>query len=189
MTTISERLEKLSIQPVLDNYHPIGTDALHEIESRRGSPLPDAYRIFVAQYGCSFFPELTIRVRPSTAPSSHISDDGTYELAVFFGSNDDTYGILEVIDGLGERLPPRTIPIANDDFGNLFVIGPENDNAIYFWSASDDEIPDDYLEQNLPVPDDIYSKNLRLVADSFSDFVERFVPMIEDEVGEYRPFD
>jgi hypothetical protein len=80
----------------------------------------------------------------------------------FLSLYDGEYSNLERrIRSLNERIPPDTLPIANDSFGNAILLGLHGDRRgkVYFW---------DHEKEPDSQPD---WSNVSLVADSFDAFM------------------
>jgi hypothetical protein len=80
----------------------------------------------------------------------------------FLSLYDGEYSNLERrIRSLNERIPPDTLPIANDSFGNAILLGLHGDRRgkVYFWDH--EEEPDNQPDWS----------NVSLVADSFDAFM------------------
>ena len=63
------------------------------------------------------------------------------------------------------------------DGSSQYVLGIGGDdlNKVYFWNFEEWPDPDDYEDQGIEVPEDWQYQNMTLVANSFSDFLSRFV--------------
>lgn len=85
----------------------------------------------------------------------------------FLSIHDGEYSNLERnVRSLSERIPPDTIPIADDPFGNVIVIGLQGDQRgkVYFWDH--EEEPEDQPDWS----------NVDLIADSFDHFMAGLRP-------------
>jgi hypothetical protein len=173
---VDSKLSELGLQPLgKTEYVPVTRDEVADLEDALGAPLPSDYKAFIMKYGKSLFSE-EVRLRPIQLPPKHISDEGFLDLSSFYGSNADDDDLLSCLEALKGRMPETMVPIADDLWGNNFLLGVagKDRNKVYLWDCDNELAAEDYVRKGLPVPDDLWYRNLTLVANSFTDFINRF---------------
>ena len=140
-----------------------------------GIPLPEDYKAFVTKYGESHFSQI-VQVRPIESPPDHISSEGLFDFSSFYGSDGDGDGLFTHLQVLKGRMPETMLPIGRDFSGNVFClgVGAKDRNKVYLWDFEGEPAAEDYTEQGLAVPANLWYQNLTLVANSFTDFIDRF---------------
>lgn len=140
--------------------------ALAELESAVGAPLPADYRAWLLAEGGG---QLEEEMRYGTDDLD--ADDRTHpSVTIFLG-----LGAPEQIDlawyrrTYASRMPAELIPVATNDVGDLVVlaVSGEHTGSTWHW-AHEEETADE------PQP---YWGNLTRVTDSFTTFVEGLVPV------------
>ena len=144
------------------------TDEAHvtRLEVRLGCPLPEDYREFLLLYnggrpepGCFQFAQ---RTGPYT--------DSVIDWFLTLHENPYTYTNLErKLDVFADRIPPGTLPIANDPGGNCVLLGLNADirGKVYFW---------DHDREPARQPD---WSNIDLIAEDFDTFMRKLIPLEE----------
>ena len=61
---IEEKLLGLGLKPIGGQYSPMSFKEIKQLERILGDTLPDDYKNFVSTYGCSYFPNHMVLVRP-----------------------------------------------------------------------------------------------------------------------------
>lgn len=130
-------------------------DELQALERRLNATLPQDYRRFLKRVNGG---------RPNPRQFEGPTGDGS--VIHFFFTLDHRskyYQIVEEIQAFVDRIPPKTLPIACDPFGNLVLldIGAKSAGAIYFWE-----------HENENMEGDPWWDNISYIAPSFSDFVD-----------------
>jgi hypothetical protein len=186
--TFEARLKELGLKPLYGNYRPMSADEIAQLEQAMGGSLPDDYKSFISKFGCSHFGRCKMVVRPITPPPrrefdhetgrriSRADTDDFFNFSVFLGGGDkEEYRLLLEFELFRDRIPESVFPFADDLGGSVYCLGVtgKDREKVYYWSFSDDRVPEDYTEQGLPVPENILYLNMTLVANSFTDFVNR----------------
>ena len=127
--------------PRFEPSAPFSETDIEAIESEIGRKLPDSYRDFVREYGGAFVGGLV---------------DGSGELPVmrFIGASGN-YGVLDMLKLHSDLREDRILPIADCEFGNLYVFDRENRvHYINYYGGR---------------------TSARKVADNFQEFIDRIV--------------
>ncbi|SRR5713101_8066466 len=172
---LEARLATLGLQPIYGTYRPLSSDEIATLEALMGGALPDDYKAFVSKFGCSYFGESAIVVRPATLPPREVTSTGLLGFGAFFGGGQKEYALLVDYELDRGRMPETVFPFACDHTGSQFCLGVigNDQGRVYYWWFAHEQAPEDYIAQGLPVPDDLWYCNMTLVADSFTDFVNR----------------
>jgi hypothetical protein len=152
---IDARLQDLGIKPVRGRYGPAEPAEAEELETRVGGQLPLDYRHFLLTYGYSQFDEDVSAALPGQEVGPPI--------AVFFGGGDSGAPVLRQLEEYEEQLPPGTLPIARDFFGNLFLLQVTGDRPGTVWYADFEGFEtspiassfEEFLDTTIVVPDQI----------------------------------
>lgn len=131
------------------------------LEARLGRSLPADYREFLLLHNGGRPRERVFEfVLRNGKPSDSAVD---CFLALHDGASTNLERNLEILQG---RIPPDVLPIADDPFGNVVLIGLDGSvrGRIYFW---------DHEEEPDSQPD---WSNIDLVADSFDSFMSVLKP-------------
>jgi cell wall assembly regulator SMI1 len=134
------------------NKPPVTAERLRTFEADLGYPLPNEYREFLLLYNGGH-PEQSVFRLPDGAEAAVHWFYSLYEGTVS--------SLTRSLKSLRERIPPATLPIANDGLGNQVLLGLAGDvgGKVYFW--------DHELEPETQ-PD---WSNVVLIADSFPAFM------------------
>jgi cell wall assembly regulator SMI1 len=134
------------------------TDEAHiaALETQLGRSLPGDYREFMLRYngGRPKPPMFRFALRNGRQDNSCVH--------WFLSIHDGEYSNLErTIRSLQGRIPPDTLPIADDPFGNVVLLGLHSDRRgkVYFWD-----------HENEPKRQPDWS-NVALVAETFDGFM------------------
>jgi hypothetical protein len=151
--TIVAQLDKFGWYPL--EGHRVATDELmiERLELNLGFKLPSPYREFLMAYGMSS------RGKRAVYPDRHRPGQPGGRLGVIYGLNpSSTYDLWRRKSGLGDRLPPHILPIA-DSPGGMICLSLAGDDCgkVYWWDRAEDS--DDPRE------------NLTLIADDFESFI------------------
>lgn len=101
------------------------------LESRLGTPLADDYRKFLSQWNGG---------KPDKRQFTCADGDNGGSLRAFFTIDRSAkyYNLFKEYEIYEDRIPPKTLPIACDSFGNLVLLnlGTRGQHgAIYFWET------------------------------------------------------
>jgi hypothetical protein len=123
------------------------------LEERIGGSLPNDYKAFLRENNGG---------EPEPSFCQNTCVDAFYSL----DRADPWYPIWEALFDYDGRIPPETLPIACDPFGNLILLGfaGEQSDKVFFW------------DHELENEDDLAS-NLTLEAETFTKFVESLDPL------------
>ena len=127
--------------PRIERATPLSGVQIEDIENKLGRELPNDYRDFLTDYGGAFIGGFV---------------DGSDELPIsqFFGGKEN-HSILDVLKLYSDLRDEKILPIADCEFGNLYVL--DYDNSIHYI--------DYYGEETTS----------RRVASNFTDFLDRIV--------------
>jgi hypothetical protein len=134
---------------------------LKHFEARLGATLPEDYASFLLQFNGGEPTPKWFVIRGSDEGSS---------VDLFFslgGSSDvDLEQEIRIYKGETARIPPQTIPVAQDPFGNLILVSLKGSDrgSVYFW---------DHEEEPDPNEDIVEYENVYLLANSFDEFLGR----------------
>jgi hypothetical protein len=175
MITIEQKLGLLGMKPIYGSYLPLAPDEISRIEHLVGSELPPDYKAFISKFGCAYFPDSEVAVRPISRPLPGITDTGLLEISAILGGGNKGHRVLLTLELLRGRMPENMVPIADDHSANVFCLeaGKTGRGAVYFWSSMHEPSGEDYVSKGMLVPDDLLFQNLTHVAESFSDFFMR----------------
>lgn len=172
-----KELADLGLYPITGEYLPVKDEEIAEIEKSRGYSLPSDFKNFIQKYGWSgFFPRAS--VRPIDPIPPQVTDEDVLGFVCFYGAETDRGGLLSMSRAkFTESMPPTVIPIGESDGSSQYVLGIGGDdlNKVYFWNFEEWPDPEDYEDEGLELPEDWQYKNMTLVANSFSDFLSRFI--------------
>lgn len=106
---------------------PAPPASIERLEQWAGSPLPSGYREYLLRQDGGFLAA------------------NTEAVSIVYGVGDDidpAASIWEILDTYAGRLPSWMLPVAGDDFGNLFALSlrPEDHGSVWFW---DHDLEDD----------------------------------------------
>ena len=132
-------------------------EALQQLETEVGSPLPNDYRRFLAE---------TNGGHPEPSKFVFLTPDGNSDSALRYfltlNSGEELYTIREYMDRYEDRFPKGVLPIACDSFGNVVLIdvAAKAYGSVYFW---------DHEKESMDEPT---WENVSDVAPSFTAFVD-----------------
>jgi cell wall assembly regulator SMI1 len=157
-----ERTEITKHGVTLTLNKPLADEArVGAFEAKLGRRLPDDYREFLLHYNggkpkpSSF--QLALRTEPNTDSLVH------WFLSLHDGEHSNLERNIKIMTG---RLPSDTLPIADDPFGNVVLLGLHGEirGKVYFWDHERE--PDDEPDWS----------NIDLVAESFDSFMSGLKP-------------
>lgn len=152
-----ERTEitKQGVTLTLDTSPP-SEERVSAFEAKLGRRLPDDYREFLLLYNGGQPKPSVFRFGDRKRPYTDSSVE--WFLSLYDG---EIYSLERVIKSLRDRIPPDTLPIAYDPFGNIVLLGLHGDvrDKVYFWDHERE--PDDQPDWS----------NIDLIADSFDGFM------------------
>lgn len=131
-------------------------DALSRLERQLGATLPDDYRRFMLEFNGG---------RPEPSGFVFATGGGKSDSAVRYfltlDEREERYTIQQFLNQYRDRIPPNTLPIACDSFGNLVLLdaGDRASGAVCFW---------DHEKENA---EESTWDNVVVVAPSFSTFL------------------
>ena len=131
-------------------------DRVRALEARLGRCLPDDYREFLLRHNGGRPEPRLFRIPKRGGAYTNSTVD--WFLSLHDGQNSNLEKDLHT---LRDRIPPDTLPIADDPFGNVILIGLHDHQRgkIYFW---------DHEEEPESQPD---WSNVVQIADSFDQFM------------------
>lgn len=141
-----------------ETYGGLSEEELASLEEQLGIALPDEYRAFLAE------------TNGADAVETGYLPGTDFGVETLFGVDPDQgwrdlVGYVSILEG---RIPPGTLPIGGDDFGNVFLLsldGPRQ-GTVWFWNheleSEEDEEPN--------------WDNISHVEDSFTSLLQRLEP-------------
>lgn len=152
------------------NYLPFLSEAsapapdadLARLEALTGTALPQAYAAFLRQSNGGVFSSELVDI-----PATGDEPANVTVLNYMFSTAGSDYNLFEEYRTLRnmDRIPTRTLPIADDPGGNLFLLSLEDSDfgAVYFW---------DHEREPALAGDGIADyPNMTRIADDFSTFI------------------
>lgn len=127
-----------------NRFGSLNSDNLDKFESNHSLTLPKEYRTFLLTHNGG---------APEPSNVKIIESDVQWIYGIHNGEN---WASLEQhIKTYENRLPSKTLPIANDSCGNIYLLSLRNDSfgEIWFWDHENesDEIADEYFENTTKV--------------------------------------
>jgi hypothetical protein len=164
---IDRLLADRAIEPVGAEFTPPTKEEIRCIEEILGAPLPEKYRYFLERYGCSRFPDL--------ATIASLDGRQGFSFDCFYGGGGGGTNLLAILEAYRGRMPASVLPIGGDWLGNQFCLGvtAPDLSKLFFWDHEDEQDPEDYLAEGIPMPEGIWYLNMTLVASSLADFLGR----------------
>lgn len=138
------------------NKPPADELRVHRLELRLGYRLPEDYREFLLHYNGGQPEPSSFRFALRTGPDA--SSCVSWFLSLYDGKHSNLERNIDIFEG---RIPTATLPIADDPFGNVVLLGLHGQirGKVYFWDHECE-------------PEEQPSwANVDLVADSFEDFM------------------
>jgi len=142
----------------LEREAPAPEEQIERLERRVGGRLPDEYRGFLRQQDGGRLADNTDAVKEIFGLGSNVPE---------FAS---LWHKLDVYNG---RVPEWLLPVAEDEFGNLFAISTRDDDfgSVWFWDHEEE------ADEGEPPTED----NLRLRAPDWQSFLTSLEPLELDE--------
>jgi hypothetical protein len=170
-----DKLESLGIRPIYGQYYPLEAADVSLLRTILGAPIPPDLEVLISSYGCAYFPGHKVVVECLESPPPAVSDTNFLLISSLFGGGTQKHRLTQQLQLYHGRIPKNMIPIASDYNGNLFCLSIMGADAgkVFFWDASREPVPEDYIEEGVPIPDDLEYSNVLLVADSVHDFLNR----------------
>ena len=142
-----------------NEYGSLKIKELENFENENSIRLPEDYRNFL------------IKLNGGTPIKPYLTQVET-DINTFFGIVDepDWFSLFDAITDYEGRIPEYTMPIADDSFGNLFIIGfgEKNYGQVAFWDhEKESEEKDGGYD---------YFDNITILANSFVEFVKKLAP-------------
>lgn len=174
---IKKKIQEMNITSSKNSFKKYKEKEISKIEKKYGFRFPEEYRLFLLEYGNSYFNidgscYTTIEKQPRTA------EDGFATIGGFYGLGKGHDNIIEGIECYLGRMPQSLIPIADDGCDNQICIGVSGGflNKIYFWDHENEmeaKIMLGYMDGETAEIDQ-YNMNLYMIAGSFKDFIMNF---------------
>lgn len=152
---------------ILDSkrFGSISAERLGEFEAKYSLKLPDDYRTFLLDHN-------------GGKPKPNINKNPETDIQWIYGIHHAEYwaSLEEHIATYENRIPSKTVPIANDSLGNLFLLSlrEETYGEIWFW---DHENESDTSGKE-------YYDNIEVSASSFKDFLTNLYEWIDEKETE-----
>lgn len=130
-------------------------EVIGSFEEHIGKELPSDYKEFIVKYNGGYPQE----------PNS-IIDNWNVSVRCFFGLDvNNNYNLGHVLNLYKDVIPLNSIPIAEDNSGNLIVLSLEKPSygEIFFW--------------------DHEGIKLKIIAQSFTDFIDSLVVLTDEDIG------
>jgi cell wall assembly regulator SMI1 len=135
-----------------DRQPPATPEQIERLQQRIGRPLPTSYRAYLAEQDGGRL------------------DNNDQAVNTIFGVGDlpDDDSIWEQLDVYGGRVPAWLLPVADDEYGNLYAISlrAQDDGAVWFWDHEEE------ADEGDPPTED----NLHYKAADWLDFLNRLAP-------------
>ncbi|MEU8184886.1 SMI1/KNR4 family protein [Micromonospora sp. NPDC049044] len=140
--------------PYLRQEAPASEELVARLEGRLGHPLPNTYRAYLRQHDGGRL----------------ANNDQAVNTIFSLGDVPDYASMWDRLDTYDGRVPTWLLPVARDEYGNLFTISLRDiDNgSVWFWNHEEEEMDDDLP----PTEDDITR-----VADSWPQFLDGLAPV------------
>ena len=132
---------------------PAARDLVSRLENEIGHPLPDSYRRYLLEQDGGW-----------------VADNDT-ALHTIFGLGDvpAVRSMWKKLKTYAGRVPPWSLPVASDVYGNLFIISlrPEEAGTVWFWDHEEE------ADEDEPPSED----NVELRAADWLTFLDRIGPL------------
>lgn len=112
---------------------PASPELVERLEQRIGRPLPTEYRDFLLQHDGGRL----------------ASNDGAVKTNFGLGDVPDWASMWDLLETFRDRVPAWLLPVAADEYGNLFAVSLRDEDlgSVWFWDheeeADDEEPPSD----------------------------------------------
>jgi len=139
-------------EPTDDDFIPVSSETIDRLQSDLG-PLPRDYVKFITTFGgCGFAGDAAV-IR---------ADGKRFPILSFFGSDEDSRDLYEVLESHSDLMADKKLPIADDEMGSIFVLDPRTEQVFHINFAKG-------------------VADAHLLADSFSHFLSLLQVLPEDE--------
>jgi hypothetical protein len=142
----------------LDREAPAPADQIERLERRIGRPLPDEYRSFLRQQDGGRLADNTEAVKEVFGLAPTVPEYAN---------------LWHKLDVYSSRVPDWLLPVASDEFGNLFAISTRDEDlgSVWFWDHEEE------ADEGEPPTEE----NLRYRAPDWQSFLNGLEPMELDE--------
>ena len=141
------------------NYEKAGhrscNESINSVERKYQISLPSDYRKFLLIHSGAI-PE------PNYVGSLDGIDDKGIGVRRFYSTSE----LIDMYNLMANRIPEKTIPIADAECGNHILLSTGNQNSVYFWDHEYEAEEDQKADY----------QNMTLLAQSFNEFLEKLVP-------------
>lgn len=132
---------------------PASPEQIDQLERRIGTSLPADYRQYLAEQN-----------------GGRLENNNEAAKTVF-GLGDelpDYTNMADMLDTYAGRVPAWLLPVAQDEYGNLFAVSlrPEDNGSLWFWDHEEE------ADEGEPPAED----NIQRKADSWSQFLNQLTP-------------
>jgi cell wall assembly regulator SMI1 len=103
---------------------PASPELIHRLEQRIDAPLPHSYRVYLTEQD-----------------GGRLADNSEAAKTVFgLGNVPDWANIWDKLDTYQGRVPPWLLPIAQDEYGNLFAISlrSQDNGSVWYWDHEEE---------------------------------------------------
>lgn len=163
--TIKVKLKELNLIPAGGELQVVSQSDINDFERILSKQLPGEYKWFLCEYGACCFRDNVIFKAAETCPWF---DDGVGAISYFYGlrpAKNNLPSLEQALESYRDQLPPNTIPIGDDMFGNLICLDLAKDNygKVLFWNHESETEQEQFC----------------LIADSFEKFLGSFYELPE----------
>jgi cell wall assembly regulator SMI1 len=132
---------------------PATPEQIDELQRRVGAPLPADYRGYLAEQNGGRL------------------DNNDEAVNTVYGLGDDVpdwANMDDALDAYAGRVPAWLLPVAEDEYGNVFALSlrPEDNGSVWFWDHEEES------DEGEPPAED----NIERKADTWTGFLSRLTP-------------